>query len=271
MRLSARLRLVALMSAAAIAAAPLAAQTDDGTTFRWSGRVVEGRFIRLYNMNGDIRVERGAPGSPVEVVAERRVDKGDAKLVRFDLRLRDDGDVVICALWGLDMTCTDGGSRGSYSSRASWRNDRTNVTIRVRVPDGVKAFARSTNGSIAMDGLTSEIDAATTNGNVSVRTSGGLINATTTNGSVTATLGDVAGDQPMRFATTNGSVTVYAPPSLSADLEMTTTNGGVVSDFPLTINGSIRRNQLRATLGAGGRTIVVRSTNGNVALKRNVI
>ncbi|MBC7562202.1 MAG: hypothetical protein H7305_04730, partial [Gemmatimonadaceae bacterium] len=45
----------------------------------------------------------------------------------------------------------------------------------------------------------------------------------------------------------------------------------VVSDFPLTINGSIRPNQLRATLGAGGRTIVVRSTNGNVALKRNVI
>ena len=199
------------------------------------------------------------------------MDKGDAKLVRFDLRMRDDGDVVICALWGLDMTCTDGGSRGTYSSRASWRNDQTNVTIRVRVPDGVKAFARSTNGSIAMDGLTSEIDAATTNGNVSVRTSGGLINATTTNGSVTATLGDVAGDQPMRFSTTNGSVTVYAPPSLSADLEMTTTNGGVVSDFPLTINGSIRPNQLRATLGAGGRTIVVRSTNGNVALKRNVI
>jgi len=269
-----RLRLrphLALIIAAAVAAAPLAAQTDDGTTFRWSGKVSAGRFIRLHNMNGDIRVERGEAGSKVEVVAERRVDKGDPKLVTFALRMREDGDVVVCALWGKDMRCTDDGSRGSYSSGSWPRGDRTSVTIRVRVPDGVKAFARSTNGSIAMEGLASEIDAATTNGDVSVRTSGGLINATTTNGSITASLGDVSGDQPMRFSTTNGSVTVYAPPSLSADLEMTTTNGGVVSDFPLTISGSIRRNQLRATLGSGGRAIVVRSTNGNVALKRNVI
>jgi len=270
MRLCQRPRL-ALIIAAAVAAAPLAAQTDDGTTFRWSGTVAQGHFIRLHNMNGDIRIERGEAGSKVEVVAERRVDKGDPKLVTFGLRMRQDGDVVVCALWGRDMSCTDDGSRGSYSSGGWRRGDQTRVTIRVRVPDGVKAFARSTNGSIAMDGLTSEIDAATTNGDVSVRTSGGLINATTTNGSVTATLGEVSGDQPMRFSTTNGSVTVYAPPSLSADLEMTTTNGGVVSDFPLTISGSIRRNQLRATLGSGGRAIVVRSTNGNVALKRNGI
>lgn len=262
---------LALIIAAALAAAPLAAQTDDGTTFRWTGTVAEGHFIRLHNMNGDIRVERGDPGSKVEVVAERQLDEGDPKLVTFALRMREDGDVVVCALLGADMTCTDEGTRGSYNSRSWRRGDRARVTIRVRVPDGVKAFARSTNGNIAMDGLTSEIDASTTNGDVSVRTSGGLINATTTNGSVTASLGDVTGDQPMRFSTTNGSVTVYAPPSLSAALEMTTTNGGVVSDFPLTISGSLRRNQLRATLGAGGRSIVVRSTNGNVALKRNVI
>lgn len=254
----------------AFAAAPLSAQTDDGTTFRWSGPVVAGHFIRLHNMNGSIQIERGA-GPTVDVVAERRVERGDPKTVKFDVRMRADGDVVICALWGNDQECTDNGTRGSYNSNSWRRRDNISVTMRVRVPDGVKTFARSTNGNVDVQGMTSEVDASTTNGNVNVRTSGGLVNATTTNGSVTASLGSLTGNQPMRFTTTNGSVTVYAPPVLNADIEMSTTNGGLTTEFPMTISGRIARNSVRGTLGNGGRSIVVRSTNGNVALKKNGI
>lgn len=250
--------------------ASLQAQSDDGTTFRWSGRVGEGRFIRLHNVNGNIEIERGS-GSQVEVVAERRVERGDPKIVKFDLRMRADGDVVVCALWGPDQECTDNGTRGSYNMRSGRDSERISVTMRVRVPSGVKAFARSTNGNVDIEGMTSEVNASTTNGNVNVRTSGGLVNATTTNGSVVASLGSLSGDEPMRFSTTNGSVTVFAPPSLDADLEMSTTNGGLTTEFPLTINGRMERNSVRGKLGRGGRTIVVRSTNGNVALKRNGI
>ncbi len=254
-----------------VAARPAAAQTDDGTTFRWSGAVSAGHFIRIHNMNGDVRVERAEGGSKVEVVAERNARRGDPKTVRFEVRMRADGDAVVCALWGPDMQCSDDGSRGSYRS-GGWRNnDQIDVVIRVRVPDGVKAFARSTNGSIAVSGLTSEVDAATTNGDVNVRTSGGIVNANTTNGSVTASLGNVSGDAPMRFTTTNGSVTVYAPPSLSADLEMSTTNGGITTEFPLTVSGRFLQRSVRGTLGSGGRSLVVRSTNGDVSLKRNGI
>jgi len=222
-------------------------------------------------MNGDIRVERAPAGSPVEVVAERRVERGNPRLVRFEVRMRTDGDVVVCALWGADMECTDAGTRGSYSSNNWRRGDQISVTMRVRVPDGVKAYARSTNGSIAVQGISAAVDAATTNGDVDIRTSGGIVNATTTNGSITAALGKLTGDAPMRFTTTNGSVTVYAPSELNAELEMSTTNGGVSTEFPVTVSGDLRRNQLRATLGNGGRSIVVRSTNGDVSLRRRGI
>jgi hypothetical protein len=252
------------------AAAPLAAQTDDGTTFRWNGPVPRARFIRLHNMNGDIRVER-ASGSQVEVVATRRVERGDPKTVKFDVRMRSDGDVVICALWGDEQECTDDGTRGNYRSGNWGRGDNISVSMRVRVPDGVKAFARSTNGGVDVQGVTAEVDAASTNGDVNVRTSGGPVNARTTNGSVTASLGQLDGSAPMRFTTTNGSVTVYAPPAIDADLEMSTTNGVLITDYPLTVSGQIARNSVRGTLGQGGRSIVVRSTNGNVALKRNGI
>lgn len=262
--------IAACLITAVLAAAPLAAQQDDGTTFRWSGRVREGRTLRLHNMNGDVRIERGS-GDEVEVIAERHVDRGDGRIVHFEVRDRDDGDAVVCALWGRDQRCTDDGIRGSYSSSNWRRGDQVSVTMRVRVPDGVKAYARSTNGDVVIEGITADADAATTNGDVTVRTRGVVRNATTTNGSVTARLGSTAGDEPMRFSTTNGSVTVYAPASLEADLDMATTNGGVSTEFPVTISGRVARNALRATLNGGGRQIVVRSTNGDVALKRTGI
>ena len=263
--------LVALFVAAIVAAGPLSAQTDDGTTFRWSGPVAVGHFIRLHNMNGDIRVERAESGSTVDVVAERRVRRGDPQTVKFDVRTRADGDVVICALWGSDMRCTDDGSRGTYSSGNWSRGNQIDVVMRVRVPDGVKAFARSTNGNISVEGMSAEVDAGTTNGNVFVRTSGGTVNASTTNGSVNAALGRLTGDQPMHFTSTNGSVTVFAPPSLSADLEMSTVNGGLTTEFPLTVSGRFMSRSIRGTLGQGGRSIIVRTTNGDVALKRSGI
>ena len=172
---------------AVCAAAPVSAQTDDGTTFRWSGAVSAGHFVRLHNMNADIRLERAASGSAVEVVAERRVRRGDPKVVRFEVRMREDGDAVVCALWGSDMQCTDDGTRGSYNSSSWSRGNQIDVVMRVRVPDGVKAFARSTNGSVSIYGVASEVDAATTNGNVFVRTlgSGGrALIVRTTNGDV---------------------------------------------------------------------------------------
>lgn len=262
-------RHASLLLAAALVAAPLGAQTDDGSTFRWAGTVAQGHFIRLHNLNGDVRVEGGAPGSRVEIVGERTVRGGDGRTVRFEVRMRDDGDVVVCALWGSDMRCTDEGARGRYDD---WRGkNRVSVVLRVRVPDGVKAYARSTNGGIWIEGTTAEVDAATTNGDVRVRTSSGVVNAATTNGSITASLGSSDSDAPMRFITTNGTVTVYAPPTLSANLEMSTTNGDVAVDFPVTVSGQLGRKQIRGTLGQGGRSIIVRSTNGDVSLRRNGI
>ena len=262
-------RLPIALFIAVVTAAPVSAQSDDGTTFRWSGPVSAGHFIRLHNMNGDIRVEQAAPGSAVEVVAERRVHRGDPKVVRFEVRMREDGDVVVCALWGDDMRCTDDGTRGSFNSNNWSRGNQIDVVMRVRVPDGVKAFARSTNGSVSVDGVSADVDAATTNGDVFVRTSGGTVNANTTNGSVNATLGQLSGVAPMHFSSTNGSVTVIAPPSLSADLEMSTVNGGLTTEFPLIVSGRLDSRSVRGTLGRGGRALIVRTTNGDVALKRS--
>jgi hypothetical protein len=49
---------------------------------------------------------------------------------------------------------------------------------------------------------------------------------------------------------------------------MSTTNGRVSSDFPLTVSGRIDPRRLRATVGNGARRLRLHTTNGNVELRR---
>lgn len=53
----------------------------------------------------------------------------------------------------------------------------------------------------------------------------------------------------------------------TSDLDLETVNGGIDIDFPVTVSGRIGR-QLRTTLGDGGPTIRVVTTNGGVKIKR---
>jgi hypothetical protein len=57
------------------------------------------------------------------------------------------------------------------------------------------------------------------------------------------------------------------PEHYSADLEAGTTNGRVSIDFPITVQGTFRK-QLNTTLGAGGARIRAITTNGGVSIRR---
>jgi DUF4097 and DUF4098 domain-containing protein YvlB len=70
------------------------------------------------------------------------------------------------------------------------------------------------------------------------------------------------------LATTNGSVSLEVPASLGAEVEMSTVNGRVETDFPVTVQGRIDPRRLRVTLGDGARRVRLRTTNGSVHLRR---
>ena len=66
--------------------------------------------------------------------------------------------------------------------------------------------------------------------------------------------------------TTNGGVSIKVPDGYSCQLAVTTVNGGVRSDFPLTVQGRLDKN-IDVTLGKGGAPVRVATTNGGVHLK----
>lgn len=264
-RLSPRLILVALGAMALAAPADAQQRRTEPEAFTWSGRVPDGRWIMIRNVNGSVDVSPSTTDR-VEVVASRHTRRGDPEHVRFEVKKFGAGeqDVVVCALWGDQSSCDESGYRGRNNSRGN----EVSVEFRVRVPRGVKIAAYSVNGEVRVRDAGGEVDAGTTNGSVIVSSAGGPVNAETTNGSVRATMGAFNLTSDLNFSTTNGSVIAEFVGDINAEVDLRTVNGRYSTDFPVTISGRIDPRRLRATLGKGGPRISLHTTNGNVELRR---
>jgi len=260
-----------------LAAPAIRAQDDDhddrgGRTergaFRWQGQIPAGRWLYVKNVNGPIRVER-ASGSQVEVTADRTTRRGNPQAVRFEATRAGDGQsMVVCAIW-YDRSCDEEGYHGG--SDDNWdrgRRDEVSVAFMVRVPEGVRLDMRTVNGGLEFRGASAEVVARTTNGPVRAESTGGPVSARTTNGPVYARMTTVGDARELDFTTTNGSVVVEMPDDLGAEVSMSTTNGSVSTEFPATVQGRLNPRRLTVTLGDGSRRVRLRTTNGNVELRR---
>jgi hypothetical protein len=234
--------------------------------FTWEGTVPTGRWLYVRNLNGAIRVERGA-GSRVEVVGTKRWRRGNPDDVRIEMKKSGD-DVIICALWNENTRCDEEGYRTRDNGwRNRDRNNDTSVEFVVQLPEGVKLVASSVNGELDIRGATAEVEASTVNGTVSASSSGGPVKASTVNGSIVVKMAEL-GRGDLDFSTVNGSIEVWVPSQLDADVDMRTVNGRVESDFPMTLSGRINPRHIRAKIGDGGRRISFSTVNGSVELRK---
>jgi len=103
------------------------------------------------------------------------------------------------------------------------------------------------------------------NGSIDV-TARGAITAETLNGRVVAR---AAAGKAVQLATKNGKVEVSLPPSTNADVQASTTNGRVTSEFGDVPAPAMHRiHDVRLRLGAGGASISLRTLNGDVLVRR---
>ena len=68
----------------------------------------------------------------------------------------------------------------------------------------------------------------------------------------------------IKLKSVNGSVELGLPGSPNADVKASTVNGGIKSDFPLTVQGSFVGHNLSGTLGSGGTRIELSNVNGSI-------
>jgi hypothetical protein len=182
--------------------------------------------------------------------------------------------VLICARTRTG-TCTtttfSTSTRGRRSGLSFRRRDRASdaqAHFTVEVPSGVRLDLLGIDARITA-AATAPIRAKSLNGDVTVVTAVGPIQAETMNGSVDARMSSLAGTDSVIVKTMNGDAWLFLPESVSADVDVSTMNGTLDTDFPALRNtGSTPRKSVRATLGEGTTPVRVRTMNGTAGLRR---
>ena len=254
-----------------LGAGPALAQNEKRTVFgpndfHWQGHLQAGHTLEVINQNGEIEAS-AAVGGEARADGIRRDNDDDSEFF-IEVVEYPDG-VTICAVHARDKTpgrCHRGGV--SSESFSGWHTHRAKINFDVQLPRGVRFHALTTNGNVLGHNLAGVVDAATTNGNVEVSTSE-WASATTTNGGIRVSMGSAKWNGELAERTTNGSVDVTLPASAEFKLDAATTNGGIQTDFPITVQGSFNSKNLSGTVGSGGRELKVTTTNGGIKLMKS--
>jgi hypothetical protein len=142
------------------------------------------------------------------------------------------------------------------------------VSYEIFVPRNTSLSLKTHNGGISITAVRGQIEFDALNGGVNLVNLAGNVKGTTRNGGLNIELSGSRWDgQGMDVTTTNGGVKMFVPEKYSAHLETGTVNGGMKFDFPITVQGEIKR-ELSVNLGSGGPTIRARTTNGGVTIRR---
>lgn len=250
-----------LLLALAVLAAP--AVQDD---FSWRRPLAAGKTLEIVGVNGSIEVV-GTSGRDVEVLAEKRGRRSDPASVEIEVVEHANG-VTICAVYPAARTGEPNECRAGGKGRMNTRNNDVKVTWTIKVPQGVLFYGRTVNGEVSARGLTAETDVRTVNGSISVETTS-WANASTVNGSIDVRMGRADWEGDTELSTVNGGITVTLPAGASTRVDATTVNGGMSTDFPLTVRGKWGPRRMSGTIGeGGGRSLSLSTVNGSMELRK---
>ncbi|GAB5474860.1 MAG: hypothetical protein Mars2KO_29590 [Maribacter sp.] len=133
----------------------------------------------------------------------------------------------------------------------------------------------SWDGDIYIEGFTGEVEAnANLNGGLSLVNVSGPITAYALNESVRVAFDKIDQDSPVVIRTTNGEIDVTLPGSTPANLELSSWNGDLYTNFDLKRPEkeglkSFGSSKFNGQVNGGGVNIKLKSTNGNIYLRKN--
>jgi DUF4097 and DUF4098 domain-containing protein YvlB len=160
------------------------------------------------------------------------------------------------------------GAKIFASGPESRKDYHWDVSYEVFVPRRADLSVETQNGGIVIADVNGRIDFTALNGGVVLKRVGGAVRGSTTNGGLVIELaGDRWDGESLDVSTTNGGVIMSVPENYSAHLQTGTVNGSVSVDFPVNVEGKLKK-QVAFDLGSGGAMVKAMTTNGGVHLKR---
>jgi DUF4097 and DUF4098 domain-containing protein YvlB len=201
---------------------------------------------------GDVRFEVTVPAG-VRVLMHTASGAVTATGVRGDVEIESiSGDVRIEDITGLATIEAVSGE-----------------IVAARLTGGARIEA--TSGDVRLTGAAGDISVENTSGTTTLTgIRSGLVRAESVSGDVRFE-GTVESEGRYEFASHSGSIRLTLPPTAGAVLTLSTYNGSINSDFPITLqqtaSGS-RDKQLQFRLGSGSARLTAESFSGNIFITR---
>jgi len=160
------------------------------------------------------------------------------------------------------------------------------IDLTVSVPTNTSLILRSVNdGDIEVTGVNGEIDVNNINGEVTLKNVAGNVVAHALNGKVLVTFTSING-KPMAFSSMNGDIDVTFPATLKANVNLTSNQGDVYSDFDVVMQATAPKQivedgrgkggkyrvkidkTVRGTINGGGPDIQFKNFNGDIFIRK---
>src|SRR6516225_510446 len=144
-------------------------------------------------------------------------------------------------------------------------NNAASVTYELHVPRTARLDSIDlVNGSLTVSQVSGDIRSSLVNGKTIVHDLSGRAELSSVNGTIDANYRSLANVTGIELKSVNGSVKLGLPSSPNADVTVSTVNGGITTDFPLTVQGKFMGRHLDGKLGNGGTRIEISNVNGSV-------
>jgi hypothetical protein len=249
--------------------------------------------LKLTTFDGSIEI-RSADTKTVLVEIEKRGPTQEA-IDELKIETTQDGDHIgvevkrphkdvllfglgrISATARLIVTMPRDGNVTARSGDGAVRIERVRGRLDLRTGDGsiraTEVAGQMTiatgDGSVTIDNAEGDLDVDTGDGSVSVAGKLVVVKVHTGDGAITfrAEPGTTMKDD-WSMVTGDGSVALYLPPDFAAQLDAHTGDGTIRNDLKVQSQGAdSNRRTLRGTLGAGGKTLRIRTGDGGIRLK----
>jgi DUF4097 and DUF4098 domain-containing protein YvlB len=144
-------------------------------------------------------------------------------------------------------------------------NNPASVTYELHVPRTARLDSIDlVNGSLDVSQVSGEVRSSLVNGSTKIRDLAGRAHLSSVNGTIAATYRTLDNVSDIELKSVNGAVRLGLPSSPNADVTVSTVNGGITTDFPLTVQGKFMGRHLDGKLGNGGTRIEISNVNGTV-------
>jgi hypothetical protein len=164
-----------------------------------------------------------------------------------------------------EIVVTEDGNKINIEILHAQPIDSRAVDLDIKIPYNVSVeTVISINGGIFVENVEGYLTATTTNGGIVIKNTTGIDNIISTNGGIIAEIFDIQKDVDIQ--STNGGITLKIKSTLNSSIQISTTNGEItVGDDFISVSES-SYNSFKGTIGSGGNTINILTTNGGITI-----